>query len=146
MSKDIKKTAAKTAKAKADKPEKVEKAQVQAKAAPKKAAKTAKAAKPAVGPIDPRAYDIILSPVITEKATLASERNQVVFRVAKDATKPQILAAVQSLFNVQVANVNTLNIKGKKKFFRGRPGHRGDVKKAVVTLVDGQSIDVTTGL
>jgi large subunit ribosomal protein L23 len=96
--------------------------------------------------IDPRSYDIILSPVITEKATYASENNQVVFRVAKHATKPQIQDAVQKLFNVQVIGVNTLIIQGKKKMFRGRPGQRADVKKAVVTLAEGQSIDVTTGL
>jgi large subunit ribosomal protein L23 len=96
--------------------------------------------------IDPRSYDIILSPVITEKATLASERNQVVFRVLSTATKPQIASAVSSLFNVQVIGVNTLIIRGKKKMFKGRPGQRADVKKAVVTLAEGQTIDVTTGL
>lgn len=93
-----------------------------------------------------RYYDIIQSPVITEKSTLISEHNQVVFRVAKDATKPEIKAAVETLFKVEVAAVNTMNVKGKKKMFRGRPGRRPDVKKAIVTLAEGHSIDVTTGL
>jgi large subunit ribosomal protein L23 len=93
-----------------------------------------------------RYYDIILSPVITEKATNVSEHNQVVFRVANDATKPEIKAAVETLFKVEVKGVNTLITKGKTKMFRGRRGRRPDVKKAVVTLVDGHSIDVTTGL
>ena len=93
-----------------------------------------------------RYYDIILSPVITEKATNVSEHNQVVFRVAKDATKPEIKAAIETLFKVEVKGVNTLITKGKTKMFRGRRGRRPDVKKAVVTLVDGHSIDVTTGL
>ena len=93
-----------------------------------------------------RHYDAILSPVITEKATLLSEQNKVVFRVAKDATKDEIAAAVESLFKVNVTKVNTLVVKGKTKRFRGRPGRRSDVKKAVVTLAEGQSIDITTGL
>ena len=93
-----------------------------------------------------RYYDIILSPVITEKATNVSEHNQVVFRVANDATKPEIKAAIETLFKVEVKGVNTLITKGKTKVFRGRRGRRPDVKKAVVTLVDGHSIDVTTGL
>ncbi|MDF1736637.1 MAG: 50S ribosomal protein L23 [Minwuia sp.] len=93
-----------------------------------------------------RYYDIILSPVITEKATNVSEHNQVVFRVANDATKPEIKAAIETLFKVEVKGVNTLITKGKTKMFRGRRGRRPDVKKAVVTLVDGHSIDVTTGL
>lgn len=91
-------------------------------------------------------YDVILSPVITEKATLLSEQNKVVFRVAKDATKDEIAAAVEALFKVNVTKVNTLVVKGKTKRFRGRPGRRSDVKKAVVTLAEGQSIDITTGL
>ncbi len=95
---------------------------------------------------DPRHYDVILSPVITEKATARSEHNQVVFRVRKDATKPQIKEAVERLFDVKVLAVNTLVTKGKEKVFRGRKGRRSDVKKAVVTLAQGQSIDVTTGL
>ena len=93
-----------------------------------------------------RYYDIILSPVITEKATTVSEHNQVVFRVAGDATKPEIKAAIETLFKVEVKGVNTLITKGKNKIFRGRRGRRPDVKKAVVTLADGHSIDVTTGL
>ena len=93
-----------------------------------------------------RHYDAILSPVITEKATLLSEQNKVVFRVAKDATKDEIAAAVEALFKVHVTKVNTLVVKGKTKRFRGRPGRRSDVKKAVVTLAVGQSIDITTGL
>ena len=95
---------------------------------------------------DPRHYDVILSPVITEKATLASERNQVVFKVARAATKPQIKEAVEKLFDVKVKAVNTLVRKGKHKAFRGRPGVQSDVKKAVVTLEEGHRIDVTTGL
>ena len=93
-----------------------------------------------------RHYDAILSPVITEKATLLSEQNKVVFRVAKDATKDEIAAAVEALFKVNVTKVNTLVVKGKTKRFRGRPGRRSDVKKAVVTLAEGQSIDITSGL
>lgn len=91
-------------------------------------------------------YDIILSPVITEKATRVSEYNQVAFKVAGDATKPEIKAAVEKLFNVKVTAVNTLVVKGKKKLFRGRPGQRSDYKKAIVTLAEGQKIDVTTGI
>ncbi|HEX8666450.1 MAG TPA: 50S ribosomal protein L23 [Beijerinckiaceae bacterium] len=96
--------------------------------------------------LDPRHYDVIVSPVITEKATMLSESNKVVFRVRKDATKPQIKEAVERLFDVKVVAVNTLVTKGKVKMFRGRRGQRSDVKKAVVTLAEGQSIDVTTGL
>ena len=95
---------------------------------------------------DPRHYDVILSPVITERATAATEQNKVVFRVAMDSTKPQIKAAVEKLFNVKVTGVNTLVRKGKKKVFRGRPGRQSDQKRAVVTLAEGQTIDVTTGL
>ncbi|HYF57252.1 MAG TPA: 50S ribosomal protein L23 [Salinarimonas sp.] len=95
---------------------------------------------------DPRHYDVIVSPIITEKATALSEHNKVVFRVAPDATKPQIKAAVEKLFDVKVKSVNTLNVKGKTKTFRGVKGRRSDVKKAVVTLEEGQTIDVTTGL
>jgi large subunit ribosomal protein L23 len=93
-----------------------------------------------------RHYDTILAPVITEKATYLSEQNKVVFRVADDATKDEIAAAVEALFKVKVTKVNTLNVKGKTKRFRGRPGRRSDVKKAIVTLAEGQSIDITTGL
>ncbi len=94
----------------------------------------------------PAHYDIIRRPVITEKATLASEANAVVFEVAPEATKPQIKDAVESLFGVKVKAVNTVNTKGKSKRFRGRPGVRNDVKKAYVTLEEGHSIDVSTGL
>ncbi|HKS63797.1 MAG TPA: 50S ribosomal protein L23 [Xanthobacteraceae bacterium] len=97
-------------------------------------------------PTDPRLYDVVLSPVITEKATMASEYNKVIFRVAATATKPQIKEAVEKLFDVKVKAVNTLNRKGKRKAFRGRPGVQSDVKKAVVTLEEGHRIDVTTGL
>ena len=93
-----------------------------------------------------RHYDTILAPVITEKATVLSEQNKVVFRVALDATKDEIAAAVEELFKVRVIKVNTLIQKGKTKRFRGRPGRRSDVKKAIVTLEEGQSIDITTGL
>ena len=96
--------------------------------------------------LDPRHYDVILSPVITEKATNLSEQNKVVFRVRADATKPQIKEAVEKLFDVKVRSVNTLVTKGKVKMFRGIRGQRSDVKKAVVTLEEGQTIDVTTGL
>ncbi|MDO8411892.1 MAG: 50S ribosomal protein L23 [Phenylobacterium sp.] len=93
-----------------------------------------------------RHYDTVLAPVITEKATLLSEQNKVVFRVAADASKDEIAAAVESLFKVNVTKVNTLNVKGKTKRFRGITGRRSDVKKAIVTLAEGQSIDITTGL
>lgn len=96
--------------------------------------------------IDPRHYDVIRGPVITEKATMLSEHNKVVFKVAKTATKPQIKAAIEKLFDVKVKSVNTLVTEGKMKVFRGRLGQRADVKKAVVTLEEGHSIDVTTGL
>lgn len=96
--------------------------------------------------LDPRHYDVVRSPVITEKATMLSEHNKVVFQVAKTATKPQIKAAVEKLFDVKVKSVNTLVTEGKVKVFRGRLGQRADVKKAIVTLEDGHSIDVTTGL
>ena len=91
-------------------------------------------------------YDTIVSPVITEKSTIASENNQVVFKVALDATKPQIKEAVENLFKVKVKSVNTLLTKGKNKRFRGKPYKRTDVKKAVVTLEEGNSIDISTGL
>jgi large subunit ribosomal protein L23 len=95
---------------------------------------------------DPRHYDIIIAPVITEKATVASERNQVIFKVARQATKPQIKEAVEKLFDVKVKSVNTLVRKGKVKAFKGTVGTQSDVKKAVVTLEEGHRIDVTTGL
>jgi len=93
-----------------------------------------------------RLYEIIVAPVITEKSQRISEQNQVVFRVRGDATKPEIKQAVEGLFNVKVTAVNTLNVKGKVKRFRGTVGRRSDRKKAIVTLAEGQSIDVTTGI
>ena len=93
-----------------------------------------------------RHYDTILSPVITEKATLLSDHNKVVFRVDLNSTKEEIATAVEELFKVKVVKVNTLIQKGKTKRFRGRNGRRSDIKKAVVTLEEGQSIDITTGL
>ena len=96
--------------------------------------------------VKPEQYDLIRKPIITEKATLASEGGAVVFEVAMDATKPQIKDAIESLFNVKVKAVNTTITKGKVKKFKGRPGKRRDVKKAYVTLVEGNTIDVTTGL
>lgn len=95
---------------------------------------------------DLRHYDVIVSPVITEKATLAAENDAVVFNVAKQATKIEIKEAIEALFSVKVKSVNTLVRKGKLKRFRGRLGRQSDVKKAYVRLEDGQSIDVTTGL
>ena len=97
-------------------------------------------------PTDPRLYDVILSPVITEKATMASEYNQVIFKVARTATKPEIKEAVEKLFDVKVKSVNTLVRKGKTRAFRGIRGQLSDVKKAIVTLEEGHRIDVTTGL
>jgi large subunit ribosomal protein L23 len=91
-------------------------------------------------------YDVILSPVITEKSTRLSEANQVVFKVARDATKPEIKKAVETLFKVKVKSVNTIKTKGKLKAWRGKRYEKSDVKKAVVTLVEGHQIDVTTGL
>ncbi|HXC11362.1 MAG TPA: 50S ribosomal protein L23 [Stellaceae bacterium] len=91
-------------------------------------------------------YDIIRTPVITEKATNASEHNQVIFRVPLAATKREVKAAVEGLFNVTVTAVNTIRVAGKVKRFRGKPGRRSDVKKAIVTLGQGQRIDVTTGI
>ena len=96
--------------------------------------------------IEPRHYDVIIAPVITEKATTASEQNQVIFRVAKTASKPEIKEAVEKLFDVKVKSVNTLIRKGKTRAFRGIRGEMSDVKKAIVTLEEGHRIDVTTGL
>ena len=93
-----------------------------------------------------RHYDVIRNPVVTEKSTMASEHGQVVFDVAIDATKPEIKAAVEALFSVKVKSINTLVRKGKVKRFRNHLGVRNDVKKAIVTLVDGQSIDISSGL
>ena len=103
-------------------------------------------AKKQAAKVETRHYDVVLAPVITEKSTLASEHNAVVFKVAGDASKPEIKAAVEALFNVSVTKVNTLVQKGKVKRWKGKPYTRSDVKKAIVTLADGQSIDVTTGI
>lgn len=96
--------------------------------------------------IDLKHYDVVVRPVITEKSTLVGEHNQLVFEVARGASKPEIKAAVEALFNVKVTAVNTLVHKGKTKRWRGKPYRRSDMKKAIVTLADGQSIDVTTGI
>ena len=96
--------------------------------------------------IDARHYDVILAPVITEKSTMLSENNAVVFKVAESATKPAIKAAVEALFDVKVIGVNTLITKGKTKRWKGKPYTRSDVKKAIVRLAEGQTIDVTTGV
>ncbi len=93
-----------------------------------------------------RMYDIVLAPVVTEKSTQGAEFNQVTFRVARHATKPEIKRAVAELFGVKVTKVNTLNVRGKVKRFRGRLGKRADYKKAIVTLAEGESIDVTSGI
>jgi len=95
---------------------------------------------------DPRHYYVILSPAITEKATNASEHSKVIFKVAMHATKPQIKEAVEKLFDVKVKSVNTLRRRGKWKVFKGRIGRQSDTKRAIVTLEEGQRIDVTTGL
>ena len=95
---------------------------------------------------DLRHYDVIVSPAITEKSTMASEQNQVIFNVARKASKPEIKAAIEALFGVKVTAVNTMIRKGKLKRFRGTVGRQSDVKKAVETLANGQSIDVATGL
>ncbi len=96
--------------------------------------------------IEPRHYDVIVAPVVTEKATIASEHNKVLFKVAAKATKPQIKEAVEKLFDVKVKNVNTLVRKGKTKAFRGSAGTQSPTKRAIVTLEEGHTIDVTTGL
>jgi len=96
--------------------------------------------------VDARHYDIVLAPHITEKSTMLSETNAVVFKVAPRATKPEIKAAIEALFNVKVTNVNTIVSKGKTKRWKGKPYQRSDVKKAIVTLAEGQSIDVTSGI
>jgi large subunit ribosomal protein L23 len=95
--------------------------------------------------VDTRHYDVIVAPHITEKATMLSEQNAVVFKVAPKASKPQIKAAVEALFGVTVTGVNTIVQKGKTKRWKGQPYFRADIKKAIVTLADGQSIDVTEG-
>jgi len=104
------------------------------------------AKKPQQKALDAKHYDIVLAPHITEKTTMLSEHNSVVFRVASRATKPEIKAAVEALFGVTVTGVNTMVAKGKTKRWKGRPYQRSDVKKAVVTLAEGQSIDVTQGI
>ena len=96
--------------------------------------------------VDVRHFDVILSPHITEKSTLLSEHNAVVFKVADKATKPEIKAAVEALFSVKVTGVNTIVVKGKTKRWRGKAYRRSDVKKAIVTLAEGQSIDITEGV
>lgn len=103
-------------------------------------------AKKQAAAIDNRHFDVVVAPHITEKSTLISEHNAVVFKVARDASKPQIKAAVEALFGVNVTGVNTLVQKGKTKRWKGAPYRRSDVKKAIVTLAEGQSIDVTTGI
>src|SRR4029453_8212864 len=104
------------------------------------------AKKPATKAVENRHYDIVLAPHITEKSTMLSETNSVVFKVAPTATKPEIKAAIEALFNVKVTNVNTIVSKGKSKRWQGKPYRRSDVKKAIVTLAEGQSIDVTSGI
>ncbi len=104
------------------------------------------AKKPTPAAVDIRHYDVVLAPHITEKSTMLSEFNAVVFKVAGTASKPQIKAAVEALFNVSVTNVNTIVTKGKTKKWKGQPYRRSDVKKAIVTLAAGQSIDITSGI
>ena len=104
----------------------------------------AKAKKQAPGAVDISHYDVVLSPHITEKSTLLSEHNAVVFKVASGASKPEIKAAIEALFNVSVTGVNTIVTKGKSKRWKGKPYQRSDFKKAIVTLAEGQSIDVTS--
>ena len=104
------------------------------------------AKKPQKAAPDARHYDIVLAPHITEKSTMLSETNSVVFRVALSASKPEIKAAVEALFNVKVMNVNTIVTKGKTKRWKGKPYQRSDMKKAIVTLAEGNSIDITEGV
>jgi large subunit ribosomal protein L23 len=104
------------------------------------------AKKPAKSGVDIKHYDVVLAPHITEKSTLLSEQNAVVFKVAKGASKPQIKEAVEALFDVKVIGVNTITQKGKTKRWKGRPYQRSDMKKAIVTVAEGQSIDVTEGV
>ena len=104
------------------------------------------AKKPQAAAPDARHFDIVLAPHITEKSTMLSEQNAVVFRVAQGASKPEIKAAVEALFNVSVVGVNTMITKGKSKRWKGKPYTRSDVKKAIVTLAEGQSIDITSGI
>jgi large subunit ribosomal protein L23 len=95
---------------------------------------------------DVKHYDTIIAPIITEKATILSDQNKIVFKVPVTATKKDVKAAIEALFKVKVVSVNTILVKGKTKRFKGVAGKRSDVKKAIVTLAAGQSIDVTTGL
>ena len=104
------------------------------------------AKKPEAKAVDNRHYDVVLAPHITEKSTMLSEFNAVVFKVANTASKPEIKAAVEALFNVTVTNVNTILTKGKTKQWKGTPYRRSDSKKAIVTLAEGQSIDITSGI
>lgn len=104
------------------------------------------AKKPTAAAVDIRHYDVVLAPHITEKSTLLSDHNAVVFKVAGTASKPEIKAAVEALFNVSVTNVNTMVTKGKTKKWKGTPYRRSNVKKAIVTLAAGQSIDITSGI
>jgi len=104
------------------------------------------AKKPESKAVDIRHYDVVLAPHITEKSTMVSEHNAVVFKVANDASKPQIKAAIEALFNVSVTKVNTILTKGKTKKWKGTPYRRSDSKKAIVTLAEGQSIDITSGI
>ncbi len=104
------------------------------------------AKKPTPAAVDIRHYDVVLAPHITEKSTMLSDHNAVVFKVAGTASKPEIKAAVEALFNVSVTNVNTIVTKGKTKRWKGQPYRRSDVKKAIVTLAAGQSIDITSGI
>ena len=118
-------------------------AAVAKKAAPKKSAAKKETVKGKVS--NPRFFDIIQRPVVTEKSSMASEQNKVTFKVRKDAEKPEIKQAVEEIFGVTVVAVNTITIKGKTKRFRGLPGQRSDIKKAVVTLAEGQTIDLSAG-
>ena len=104
------------------------------------------AKKPETKAVDNRHYDVVLAPHITEKSTMVSEYNAVVFKIANDASKPEIKAAVEALFNVSVTKVNTILTKGKTKKWKGQPYKRSDAKKAIVTLAEGQSIDITSGI
>jgi len=104
------------------------------------------AKKPTTAAVENRHYDVVLAPHITEKSTMLSEHNAVVFKVAGTASKPEIKAAVEALFNVKVTGVNTLVTKGKTKKWKGKPYQRSDSKKAIVTLAEGQTIDITSGI
>jgi large subunit ribosomal protein L23 len=104
------------------------------------------AKKPEAKAVDNRHYDVVLAPHITEKSTMVSEHNAVVFKVANDASKPEIKAAIEALFNVSVTKVNTILTKGKTKKWKGTPYRRSDMKKAIVRLAEGQSIDITEGV